>query len=182
MYNTTRQDAAITLNISTRSIDRYIRSWKLRSKKVWKIVYINDEDIKNFKEWWNSKQEVIIPQNKNFPSNDSKEISKNTDVEYIYQDLKNEIKLKDLKIEELSNKLWKAEEALKNSISLIEFKKNQFLLEESKTALNNELESLRKENEKNKKIIKDNKITNYLLIIISFVLFIILIIIWFIKI
>ena len=44
MYTYTRQDAADFLWISTRSIDRYIKSGKLRSKKEWKIVYLTS--------WW----------------------------------------------------------------------------------------------------------------------------------
>lgn len=60
MYKITREEAAIKLNISTRSIDRYIRAWKLRSKKEWKIVYINEDDINNFLWIWTKKQEIIV--------------------------------------------------------------------------------------------------------------------------
>lgn len=48
MYQVTREEASSMLNLSTRSIDRYIRSGKLRSKKEGKIVYIHQEDIDNF--------------------------------------------------------------------------------------------------------------------------------------
>jgi excisionase family DNA binding protein len=40
MYKYTRQEAADMLGISTRSVDRYIKSGKLRSKKDGKIVYV----------------------------------------------------------------------------------------------------------------------------------------------
>lgn len=60
MYKLTRQEAAEELNISTRSIDRYIKSWKLRAKKQWKIVYIHSQDIENMLWKWKTKQEVII--------------------------------------------------------------------------------------------------------------------------
>jgi excisionase family DNA binding protein len=40
MYKYTRQEAAEMLNISTRSVDRYIKSGKLRSKKEGKIVFV----------------------------------------------------------------------------------------------------------------------------------------------
>ena len=45
MYKLTRKEAAELLNISTRSIDRYIKSGKIRTKKDWKVVCVNDEDI-----------------------------------------------------------------------------------------------------------------------------------------
>jgi len=53
-------------------------------------------------------------------------------LEKIYLDLRTEIKQKDDKIAELSEKLGQAQEIAKNSVSLVEFKKSQFLLEESK--------------------------------------------------
>ena len=59
MYNFTRQDAANILNVSTRSIDRYIKSWKIRTRKNGKIVYLNENDINILK--WFTKQEVIVP-------------------------------------------------------------------------------------------------------------------------
>ena len=59
MYNLTRQDAAEKLNISTRSIDRYIKSWKVRAKKDGKVVYVSESDIENLLSGGSVKQEVI---------------------------------------------------------------------------------------------------------------------------
>ena len=59
MYTYTRQDVAELLWISTRSVDRYIKAWKLRSKKEWKIVYVNNEDVKNLWWTWEVKHEII---------------------------------------------------------------------------------------------------------------------------
>jgi excisionase family DNA binding protein len=67
MYTITRQEAAEVLNISTRSIDRYIRAGKLRSMKDGKIIYINDKDIQNLKSGEAAVQEVIIPIRKETP-------------------------------------------------------------------------------------------------------------------
>jgi hypothetical protein len=53
-------------------------------------------------------------------------------LEKIYLDMKQDIKTKDQAIQDLSIKLGQAQEIAKNSVSLIEFKKSQFLLEESK--------------------------------------------------
>jgi len=131
--------------VSTRSIDRYIRGGRLRSKKEGKIIYINDNDIENLKNG-SEKQEVIIPQkvdkeNRQEIRETKKEISQKDEntkseskevLESIYQDLKQEIQKKDEIIQNLSIQLGKAEEIAKNSISLMEFKKSQFLLEESK--------------------------------------------------
>jgi len=74
------------------------------------------------------------------------------------------------------------EEILKNSISIVEFKKTQFLLEESKNSLNSELENLKKELQTKDSNLKEEKKLNYILILVSILLFIILIVVWIIKI
>ena len=133
MYNITRQDAADSLWISTRSVDRYIKSWKLRAKKEWKTILINSFDLENINKWPKKKQEIITPNRTENQSFNNKPINTN-EVNFIYNDLKNIIKDKDLKIEELSVKLGKAEEIVKSSISMIEFKKSQYLLSQSKSS------------------------------------------------
>ena len=59
-YMITRQDAADTLEISVRSIDRYIKSWKIRSEKKWKKVYVHTDDINNMQLWHNEVKHVIV--------------------------------------------------------------------------------------------------------------------------
>lgn len=135
MYNITRQQAAEILSISTRSVDRYIKSGKLRAKKEGKIIYIHESDIRTLGGNAEKKQEVIIPKEtpKTQPSqtpSPSTEISGS--LEKIYVDLRSEIQKKDHLIQNLSLQLGEAKEIAKNSISLVEFKKSQFLLEESK--------------------------------------------------
>jgi len=185
MYKLTRQEAAETLKISTRSVDRYIKAWKLRSKKDWKIVYVNSSDIDNMLWKWQKKQEVIVE--KVISNKESKDIVKNSDtanwtLNLIYKDLKKEIEKKDDIIRELSMRVWKAEEIAKNSISLMEYKKSQFLLEESKWYLNKEIDSLENDKEKLQNDLKYEKNSNLLLIIFVIILLIIASIIWFIKI
>lgn len=187
MYKLTRQEASEKLNISTRSLDRYIKAWKLRSKKDWKIVYINDNDINNILWNWEQKQEIIVEniiksipvENKTIVKNDN---NTNQTLNLIYKDLKEEINKKDDIIRELSIRVWRAEEIAHNSISLMEYKKSQFLLEESKGYLNKEITELEKEKEKLKNDLKYEKNSNILLVIFVIILFIIASIIWFIKI
>jgi cytoskeletal protein RodZ len=64
----------------------------------------------------------------------------------------------------------------------MEYKKSQFLLEESKSYLNREVEDLEKEKEKLKHDLKYEKNSNILLIIFVIILLVISAIIWFIKI
>lgn len=184
MYNITRQEAADKLWVSTRSVDRYIKSWKIRSKKDWKVVYLHSWDIDNLSWWSNNKQEVIVeaPKNTNYTytrttiDNNSKSIDLESNInrswlDEIYTDLKNQIKEKDNIIKELSIRVWRSEEIAKNSVSLMDFKKSQFLLEESKSSLTQSISELTEEKEKLTWELKYQKTNNIILIISLIVLF-----------
>lgn len=184
MYNITREQAAETLWLSTRSIDRYIRSWKLRAQKEWKIVYIHSDDIDNFSNKSSKKQVIINHQDIHSHKVETKEIStqkssNQEDFVQIFKLLKDEISQKDTEIKDLSLKLWKMEEIAKNSISLVEFKKNQYLLEESKKNITSNLDDTKKDLDKHKKLLKQERKYNYILMILLFVVFCILVAIWF---
>lgn len=179
MYKHTRQEAADMLWISTRSIDRYVKAWRLRSKKDWKVVYINLSDLENLISWGSVKQEIIVE--KKQPTNNEQYFSSSKEVDFpsnnknvldeVYDDLKNEIKEKDLIIRELSIRVWRSEEIAKNSVSLIDFKKSQFLLEESKSNLNQSIIDLQAEKEIITSELKYQKTNNLILLISLIVLF-----------
>lgn len=190
MYKLTRKEAADLLNISTRSVDRYIKSGKIRTKKDWKVVCVNEEDIANLRNTWDSNQEVILPTKKDriedFGENDYTEekvaTTKSISVlDNIYADLKSELNKKDAIIQDLSVKLWRAEEIAKNSISLVEFKKSQFLLEEWKDFLTKEVTDLKVEKNRLVKDLNYEKWTNSILMIFILILITIWIIIWFVN-
>lgn len=103
-------------------------------------------------------------------------------LEKIYEDLRSEIKEKDGEIRRLSVQLGAMDEVVKNSISMIEYKKSQFLLEESKISLSSELENTKKELESKTKELSQEKKLNYITIGVSLALFLALIIVWLIKI
>lgn len=193
MYTLTRQDVALELWISTRSIDRYIKSWKLRAKKNGKIVYVNNNDVKNLKSWWKKHQEIIVPKKEKMNNEDNslklkdnivikEERGKSFWLEEIYMDLKEQMEWKDDLIHKLSLSLWRAEEITKNSISLIDYKKSQFLLEESKGYLSKEIDTLQVEKEILSKELKYEKSSNIILIIFTMLLLVIAVSIWFIQI
>jgi len=177
MYNKTRNEAAILLWVSTRSIDRYIKSWKLRSQKIWKMIYINDLDLNNIWSVNKKDQHVIIHNQKRIVN--SNQIESNSDIkkmDYIYKELINTIKVKDKKIEELSTKIGNAEQIIKSSISLIDYKKSQYLLEQKEETTRYEMEKSIKENNN---LLEKEKYINKILLIIWFLLLITSIILWF---
>ena len=185
MYNINRQDAADILGMSTRSIDRYIKSGKIRSKKQWKIVLVNTHDVNSLSSNSKTVHKVILSDDTNILNTNIETISKESSIvkrdeyekilstfEKMYSGLREEIKQKDDKIQELSIRVWRSEQEKSNSIDLMEYKKVQFLSEQSKNELSKKLED---ESYLKKKIVdqlKYEKNTNKLLIIFIIFLFI----------
>ncbi len=178
MYKYTRQEVAEKLSISTRSVDRYIKAGKLRAKKDGKVVYVKGADVDALLGGTSSKQEVIIPKAEKKSSQSQPVQSKSVSIpnevngtlENIYGDLREQIEKKDTTIQNLSMQLGKYEEIAKNSVSLIEFKKSQFLLDESKTYLTKEVEELKVEKERIDGELRYEKKSNLILIIFVVIL------------
>lgn len=198
MYNINRNDAAEILAISTRSIDRYIKAWKIRAKKVWKMVMLNEEDIRLLK--WDSpvKQKIIVWEKVSTKTDSSQAnidqsrtwgIIRKAEYEKVlatfekmYSSFRDEIKQKDEKIQELSLELWKAQEQKNNTIDLMEYKKVQFLSEETKSSLSKEIDKQKEENINMQKELSYEKSTNKMLIVFIVILFILAIVLFFINI
>jgi len=184
MYSYTRAQAADMLAISTRSLDRYVKAGKLRSKKKGKIVYIKTEDVDKMAWKHSSKPQVIMSGTTSQTLNSrtvatEAQSNNNGTLSAIYADLRREISQKDELIQNLSVRIGRAEEIAKNSVNLVEFKKSQFLLEESKGHLSKEVSELGKENHELKANLKYEKTTNIVLIIFVLILIAIAATIWY---
>lgn len=144
-----------------------------------------------------SGPEVIIPEKKSQNSHSYTEAKKSytqnessqevmsaqsrATLEKIYIDLRNELQQKDKTIQDLSIRLGQAQEIAKNSVSLVEFKKSQFLLEESKDHLGQENRHLKDKNIDLASKLKYEKNTNIILIILCSLLVVGIGVIWFIM-
>ena len=192
MYTLTRQEAAEILGISTRSVDRYIKWWKIRAKKEWKLVLLNKEDIDILAGNVVSNKKVIIKEENLWEWIDmikvgwNQGIVKKSDYEQIistfekmYTGFREEVRQKDEKIQELSLELWKIREQKNNSIDILEYKKMKFVNEENNKKIKEKLDLERKKLEEIWKNLKYEKTTNKLLILFLIVLFIVSWIIFF---
>lgn len=150
-------------------------------------------DVENLGDTGNTKQqEVIMPQEK-ISYSEHKKIKqeeaplahdRNTQLalEKIYLDMKQQIKEKDKVIQDLSLRLGQVQEIAKNSVSIIEFKKSQYLLEESKNSISQELTQLSEQKKHLEDKLKYEKTTNIILIIFCVILILALGIFWFVSI
>jgi hypothetical protein len=149
-----RLGAANALEISTRTLDRYAKAGKLRSKKVGKKVFFHDADIEKIRIELSRIVEDSEGYSESIQNNDNTE-SYSTDADIVFfdndptsgfqrrpllvdyrelfEDAQKRIDEKDRVIRELSFRVGQAESELKNSVSLLEHRKTAYLLEAAKT-------------------------------------------------
>ena len=148
-YTITRESAAELLEISTRTLDRYVKSGRIRAKRRGKVLYLSDEDIMTIK---NGEPELVRPTDrvKSTQNQSTDEESpdlvifdepresgftrKRVTADYrdLYEEAMRRMSDKDRIIQDLSYRAGHAESELKNSVSMIEYKKQSFLLESAK--------------------------------------------------
>lgn len=167
VYSVGREDAAEQLGISTRTIDRYIRKGKIRSRKVGKLVMLHGDDVRVLLNGWEQKDyEIIEPK-------PTREITTNTSSlasSEIGEILTKKMQEKDELIQELSYKLGKLETELKNSIPKIEHRKATLMLEEAQHKRVEDAQKLKDKNQElNDKLNREKNIATFF-IICAFVL------------
>ena len=181
MYSIDREQASTILGMSTRTIDRYIRSNKIRSQKKWKKIYLNDQDIEIIKNWWIQEDyEIIKPNERNQETwFVTKSIEQSKNYRNLYEDCLKTIEKKDEIIKDISYRLWKTEVELKNSIPMLEYKKTTFLLESSNNKTEDERKELTTNIENLKERIKSQELINILLIAIFSLMLLVVFLVWF---
>ncbi len=176
-YTIDRNEAAKILGCSTRTVDRYMRAGKVRHKRVGKKVYINDEDIHIIQNGGLQENYMVLDADGQVVStgheDDSQFMRRPVVVDYkqLFDDAQQAINRKDTLIQELSYRIGQAEAELKNSISMIEYKKATLLLESAKKHNEEEKQELDKKVKKlEKRIMKGSSINLALIIAVSFLL------------
>jgi hypothetical protein len=143
-YSITREDAAAKLGISTRTIDRYVKRKKLRTKlSPSRTILIHEKDLAKFKTQATSKTNKKTPNSSQFkkspkpemPQAEAIEVSSEAAEEKIFRELYDEasrdLKAKQEKLEAASFRVGQLEAQLKSSVPLLEFKqKEQSMLTE----------------------------------------------------
>jgi len=157
-----REGAAARLGVSSRTIDRHIQAGRIRTRRIGKKMFLEDEDIEALRNMDPARRQddyVIVMEDEVMTT---PIISKKETITYeaqaitelvrLYEETRGIIAKKDETIQELSYRLWQAETELKSSVPLIDYNKATFLLESAKSRwdqdasmLNQKVESLEKE-------------------------------------
>lgn len=180
MYSIDRETAAKVLEISTRTVDRYIRSGKIRTLKKWKKIFLNNQDVEIIKNWWIQEDyEVIRPSEKENNWFTIKPLDSTKNYKSLYEDTLRMVEKKDELIKDLSYKLWKAEVELKNSIPMLEYKKTTFLLESSNNKTEEEKKQLTDSIDQYKDKLRNQELLNIILVWLFSIMLIVIFLVWF---
>ncbi len=140
-----RDSAARRLSVSTRTIDRHIKNGIIKTRRIGKKMFLEEDDVEILRSLDPARSEETYevvteknPSTKNMKSSESGIITLSdsqalTEFSRLYDDAKRLVEKKDEIIQDLSYRLGKTETELKSSISMIEYKKATFLLESVKT-------------------------------------------------
>jgi hypothetical protein len=104
-----------------------------RREEDYTIIQEDDRPEREIPEIVTKEKNIVDPKQTNMAI---------TELVRIYEDARGQIAHKDTIIQELSYKLGKAETELANSVPVLEYKKNAFLLESAKTKSDTDAEAL----------------------------------------
>lgn len=176
-YTVTRSQAASLLWVSTRTIDRYVKSWKLSYKKVANKVILNEEELRVLQNefsslrqeisteliWWeNSERSISVK-----PMSDMSMLDEKLDKFYlIFQEKDKQIDEKNKIIFMLQQRIWELEAKIQNMIALPDYNKEKQQAIEEKKLLEEKLAKM-------KSRVKEQETKTYVVLIFAVILIIV---------
>ena len=177
MYTMTRTEGATLLGVSTRTVDRYIRSDRIRTKKIGKQIYLNNEDIDVLRDEDHSTIAAL--------DTDDGETSEAThdsvSYETLYHETAKSLEEKEAFVGELTRRISTLEAELKTCITIAEHKRITFPLESAKARSDDEKRAMKTRLEGIEKASKAVRRTNALLMIMFVIMLLTLAGVWLIK-
>jgi hypothetical protein len=158
-FSLDRDSASRRLGVSSRTIDRHIQAERIRTRRIGKKMFLEEDDVEALRMADPARREedyiVISDDNKHQempeivsssqglmdPKQNNAALS---EIVRIYEDARGLIAEKDVTIQNLSYKLGKIESELSNSIPVLEYKKTTFLLETAKSKSDTDADTLTK--------------------------------------
>lgn len=148
-YTVTRNQAANLLWVSTRTIDRYVKSGKLSYKKVANKVILNEEELRILQNEFSSLRQEVSTEliwDKSLsikPANDMASIDEKLDKFYlIFQEKDKQIDEKNKIIFMLQQRIGELEAKIQTMIALPDYNKEKQQAIEEKKALEEKLAKL----------------------------------------
>ena len=174
-YTVTRNQAASLLWVSTRTIDRYVKSGKLSYKKIANKVILNEEELRILQNEFSSLRQEISTEliwDKNTPLSvkpvtDMSTIDEKLDKFYlIFQEKDKQIDEKNKIIFMLQQRIWELEAKIQTMIALPDYNKEKQQAIEEKRILEEKLAKL-------KARVKEQETKTYVVLIFAIILIIV---------
>ncbi len=146
-----REQAAARLGVSSRTIDRHIQAGRIRTRRIGKKMFLEDDDVELIRNMDPARREedyvIIMDDDKKTSTHEIVQPGKwlqvadnssaaITELVRLYEETRSIIARKDETIQDLSYKLGKTETELRNTIPLVDYNKATFLLESAKAKSN----------------------------------------------
>lgn len=157
-FSLDREWASRRLGVSSRTIDRHIQAGRIRTRRIGKKMFLEEEDIEALRMADPARREedyivitddeshkkdmteIVTPSSQMIDPNQSNAAL--AEIVRMYEDTRSLIAEKDATIQNLSYKLGKIESELANSVPVLEYKKTTFLLESAKSKSDNDADTL----------------------------------------
>ncbi|MFH1375345.1 MAG: hypothetical protein ABIH35_01605 [Patescibacteria group bacterium] len=128
-YTTTRETASESLGVSTRTLDRYLKTGKLRSKSIKRKVFVHSDDLTKLADRLKKKPKQRKKTVYSGPAAEATVTVENAPEEKVFRELYSEataeLKTKQEKLEAASFRVGQLETQLKNSVPLLEYKQKE---------------------------------------------------------
>lgn len=156
-FSLDRESASRRLGVSSRTIDRHIQAERIRTRRIGKKMFLEEDDVEALRMADPARREedyiVISDENTQKAMPEIVSSSQNlmdpkqnnaalAEIVRIYEDARGLIAEKDATIQNLSYKLGKIESELSNSVPVLEYKKTTFLLENAKSKSDSDADTL----------------------------------------
>lgn len=135
LYNVERKEASDYLEVSLRTIDRYIRSGKLSHRKVGYNIYLSMKELEQFKKGRVQQVEEVTVHERVFTEDISSSFQQEQETgditfetlvyKNLYESSRKEVTEKQKEVEFLQYKLGKMEVELGNALPLLEYQKSK---------------------------------------------------------
>lgn len=164
-YKLSREAAGKILGVSVRTVDRYIRANKLSTRISEGRIWLNDEEVKEFKEAKESRHKVdkedmstselssrhdvdkvdnieVVGQDIIEKMSTQRKVSKDTTETFkrLYEELKEELKEKQERLEIANYRVGQLEAQVRNSIPMLEYHRENYERQKSENGLKEKLE------------------------------------------
>lgn len=183
-----RKTAAEFLNVSLRTLDRFVQEKRLKSKKIGRFIRFSREDLEKVSFPATRLAQKTFPEIKEGPEESPPPIRESPTLfltpheqniyQKLYEELRGEFKEQQKRLEGANYRVGHLEAQLKNAVPLLEFHKNQLEFKKLETGLKEENEGIKGKIKKTEQKLRKEKLDKLAYLILLFAILLLQPILW----